>query len=117
MNTNDMQDRDFDEENANRKSLMNYADYVEGYPDAEKTPFCSGRFDKGSYTMRGIIGRGKSDHCQYWSRTIGAHTYDFSNITWRNGSRSILVFNTGTSRRVHEFHIDLDAESPRADQL
>lgn len=82
----------------------------------EKTPFCSGRFEEGTYSMRGNA-RLSSDFCHYWSRRIGGRIFDFSHITWKNGSRSILVFNAGTSRTIHEFRIESDAEPMRTDQL
>jgi hypothetical protein len=56
------------------------------------------RYDVESYRLRGC------DHVRSHSRKINGKTYDFSLTTWADGSKTVRVWEGGTTNVLHRWH-------------
>jgi hypothetical protein len=62
--------------------------------------FMSPRTSEHRYQMRGNATI-PSDHVYAWSRLIGTTQYEFSRVTWADGSVTVRAWKVGTSVPVH----------------
>lgn len=66
--------------------------------------FMSPRVGEHGYQMRGNATI-PSDHVYAWSRLIGDAQYEFSRVTWADGSVTVRAWKVGTSVPVHTFGV------------